>query len=63
MNYFIVFIAQDDYEWVCFVTDNRSYADRVFNDLILPPDYVEKELRCTRQPIDSYWDFKVIRSE
>lgn len=63
MNYFIVFISPDDYECVCFVTDNRSYADRVFNDLILPPEYVEKELRCTRQPIDSYWDFKVLRSE
>ena len=60
MNYFIVFIARDGFEWCVLESTNKSYAQRVFDDLALPPDYEEMELRCTDESVDVHLHYDVL---
>ena len=60
MNYFIVFMREDDFEWCVFSTDDYDYAVKVFEDLSTPP-YWNMELRETKEDIDTYETYEVLR--
>ena len=60
MNYFIVFLREDDYEWCVFQTTSEDYANRVFDDLCSPP-YWNMELRATEEDVDTYTTCCVLR--
>ena len=61
MNYFIVFLAEDGWEWCALYTKNLNYAKKVYDDITPPPEYY-KELRQTEEPLDTYISFDVIDS-
>ena len=63
MNYFIVFVRDnDDFEWCVFETTGEEYAVRIFDGLVIPPEYDRKELRVTKEPIDTHLSYEVIKS-
>lgn len=62
MNYFICFIGDDEFDWCVFDTTNKNYALRVYEDLVPPPEYY-KELRCTKEPIDTYLSYDILLTD
>lgn len=60
MNYFISFMRQDGDEWCVLVTTDDEYAYKVFEDLCSPPGW-NMELRCTKEDIDTYLNYDVLR--
>ena len=60
MNYFIVFIARDGFEWCVLESKNHGHISRVFAELALPPEYEEMELRCTDEPVDTHLHYDVL---
>lgn len=62
MNYFIVFLSEDDWDWCVFETTNENYAYKVYEDLVPPPEYY-KELRCTNESIETYRTYDVLETD
>ena len=60
MNYFIVFIKEDGFEWCILETTDDLYATRVFEDLSTPPGY-NMELRQTEEDVDTHLNYEVLR--
>lgn len=60
MNYFISFMHKEGDEWCVFFTTDEEYAYKVFEDLCPPPNW-NMELRCTKEDIETYLDYEVLR--
>ena len=60
MNYFIVFLRQDKFEWCVLETEDEDYAYQVFEDMSAPPDW-NMELRATEEDVDTCLNYEVLR--
>lgn len=62
MNYFVVLIDKDEFEYCILQTKNKKYAYKVFRDLFIIPDY-KIELRATKEDIDLYLNYEVLQKK
>lgn len=60
MNYFIVFINEEEFEWCVLETTDYEYALMVFEDLSAPPGW-NMELRATYESVETYRTYEVLR--
>lgn len=60
MNYLIVFINKDGWEWCLMESYDRDYISKVFEDIAPPPEY-NMELRETNEDVDVYISFNVLK--
>ena len=60
MNYFIVFVDANEFEWCVLLTRDYEYATRVFEDLCALPGW-NIELRQTEEDIDTYKSYELLK--
>lgn len=60
-NYFIVFMGDDEFEWCVLQSTDFAYITKVYEEMSAPPGY-SMELRVTREPIETYRSYDVLRS-
>lgn len=60
MNYYIVFIDKDDFEWAIMESTDYEFINRVYEELCPPPGY-NTELRSTEEDIDTHLTYEVLR--
>ena len=60
MNYYIVFIDKDDFEWAIISGIDEEYMFDLFEQMSPPPGY-NMELRSTDEDLDTHLNYKVIR--
>lgn len=60
MNYFIVFINDEGFEWGVLENTDYKYSLRVFEDLSAPPGW-KIELRQTEEDVDTHLFYELLR--
>ncbi len=60
MNYYIVFIDKDDFEWCVISGTDEEFMFNLFEEISPPPGY-NMELRSTDEDLDTHLYYEVIR--
>ena len=60
MNYFIAFIAEDEFEWCVMESTDFDYISKIYESMSAPPGY-NTELRATEEDIETYRTYEVLR--